>query len=73
MSLVKNFAWKTVGAEDFKAFCLNVDCFACQENIPSVVKIGWLIRCECCGQTHSLTYYERELKKSRKEGSSYVL
>ena len=35
----------------------------------SVIKSGWLIRCDRCGQAMDETKYQRKLKKALKESS----
>lgn len=62
MQSVHEFGWVSSCVPTDKVMCLNHDCYASINGLPSVVKVGWLIRCECCGTTHGLNYYERSLK-----------
>jgi hypothetical protein len=50
-------------AEKVLVMCDNEECFAYQNNQYSVIKINWLIRCQCCEKAFDSFYFERLAKK----------
>jgi hypothetical protein len=49
--------------EEWKVLCEDDKCFASNNGIISVLKIDWLIRCECCGRSYDESYFKHELRK----------